>query len=106
VKESCIQDLDNKSLLSLHSHKHCMAFILIYVYIWLCLENEEEIEVTEEKAPPPWEYQARNCFYFDICGSETDSPTNKGKPRCMQPLPCVFKLFLHTLSLVKCALGL
>jgi ferric iron reductase protein FhuF len=91
VKESCIQDLDNKFLLSLHSHEHYMAFILIYVYIWLCLENEEAIEVTEEKTPPPSESQAGNCFYFDICGSEPDSPTNEGKPRCMQPLPCVFK---------------
>jgi hypothetical protein len=33
VKESCIQDLDNKSLLSLHSHEHYMAFILIYTYM-------------------------------------------------------------------------
>jgi hypothetical protein len=90
VKECCIQNLDNKSLLSLHSHEHHMAFILIYTYM-VMLENEEEIEVTEEKTPPPWESQAGNCFYFDICGSEPDSPTNKGKPRCMQPLPCVFK---------------
>jgi hypothetical protein len=33
VKESCIQDLDNKFLLSLHSHEHYMAFILIYTYM-------------------------------------------------------------------------
>jgi ferric iron reductase protein FhuF len=91
VKESYIQALDKKFLLSLHSHEHYMSFILIYVYIWLCLENEEEIEVTEEKTPPPLESQAGNCFYFDICGSKPDSPTNEGKPRCMQPLPCVFK---------------
>jgi hypothetical protein len=57
-----------------------MAFILIYIPIWLYLENEEEIEVTEEKTPPPSESQAENCFYFDICGSEPDSPTNEGKP--------------------------
>jgi hypothetical protein len=31
VKESCIQDLDNKFILSLHSHEHYMAFILIYI---------------------------------------------------------------------------
>jgi hypothetical protein len=36
VKESYIQDLDNKYVLSSHSHEHYMAFILIYVYIWLC----------------------------------------------------------------------
>jgi hypothetical protein len=87
MKESCIQDLDNKSLLSLHSHEHYMAFILIYIPIWLYLENEEEIEVTEEKTPPPLESQAGNCFYFDICGSEPDSPTNEGKPRCICHLP-------------------
>ena len=33
VKESCIQDLDNKFILSLHSHEHYMAFILIYTYM-------------------------------------------------------------------------
>ena len=55
------------------------------------LEREEEVEVTEEKTSPPSDSQAGNCFYFDICGSELDSPTNEGKPRCMQPLPCVFK---------------
>jgi hypothetical protein len=36
VKESCIQDIDNKFILSLHPHAHYMASILIYVYIWLC----------------------------------------------------------------------
>jgi hypothetical protein len=48
----------------------------LYIPIWLYLENEEEIEVTEEKTPPPSESQAGNCFYFDICGSEPDSPNN------------------------------
>jgi hypothetical protein len=60
-----------------------MAFILIYIPIWLYLENEEEAEVTEEKTPPPSEHQAGNCFYFDICRSEPDSPINEGKPRCI-----------------------
>jgi hypothetical protein len=71
----------------LHSHEHYMAFILIYIPIWIYLENEEEIEVTEEKTPPPSDSQAGNCFYFDICGSEPDSPTNEGKPRCICHLP-------------------
>ena len=44
------------------------------------LEREEEVEVTEERTPPPSDSQAGNCFYFDICGSEPDSPVNKGKP--------------------------
>jgi hypothetical protein len=51
------------------------------------LEREEEVEVTEEKAPPPSDSQAGNCFYFDICGSKPDSPTNEGKPRCICHLP-------------------
>jgi hypothetical protein len=89
--ESCIQDLDNKSLLSLHCHEHYMAFILIYIYIpiWLYLENKES-EVTQEKTPPPLESQAGTWLYFNICGSEPDSPTNEGKPRCMQPLSLRF----------------
>jgi hypothetical protein len=64
-----------------------MAFILIYIPIWLYLENKEEIEVTKEKTPPPSESQAENCFYFDICESEPDSPINEGKPRCICHLP-------------------
>jgi hypothetical protein len=51
------------------------------------LEREEEVEVTEERTPPPSDSQAGNCFYFDICGSEPDSPMNKGKPRCICHLP-------------------
>jgi hypothetical protein len=82
VKESCIQDLDNKPFLSLHSHEHYMAFILICIYM-VMLEREEEVEVTEEKTPPPSDSQAGNSFYFDICGSEPDSPTNEGKPWCI-----------------------
>jgi hypothetical protein len=54
------------------------------------LEREEEVEVTEEKTTPPLESQAGSYLYFDICGPETDSPVNKGKPRCMQPLSLRF----------------
>ena len=32
VKESCIQDIDNKFILSLHPHEHPMASILIHMY--------------------------------------------------------------------------
>ena len=87
MKESCTQDIDNKFILSLHPHEHPMAFILIYIPIWLYLENEEESEVTEEKTPPPLESQAGTWLYFDICGSEPDSPINEGKPRCICHLP-------------------
>jgi hypothetical protein len=90
MKESCTQDIDNKFILSLHPHEHDMAFILIYIPIWLYLENGEEGEVTEEKTPPPLESQAETWLYFNICESEPDSPTNKGKPRCMQPLSLRF----------------
>jgi hypothetical protein len=51
----------------------------IHYYVWLYLENEEEVE--EEKTPPPLEeHQAGNCFYFDIYGTEPDSPVKQGKP--------------------------
>jgi hypothetical protein len=47
----------------------------IHDYIWLYIENEEEVEVEEARATsPPEEPQAGNCFYFDICGAEPDSP--------------------------------
>jgi hypothetical protein len=59
----------------------------LYIPIWLYLENKEEVEVTEENTPQPSESQAGNCFYFDICGSEPDSPINEGKPRCICHLP-------------------
>jgi hypothetical protein len=87
VKASCIQDIDNKFILSLHSHEHYMAFILIYIPIWLYLENGEESEVIEEKAQPPLDSRARTWLYFDICESEPESPVNEGKPRCICHLP-------------------
>ena len=59
-------------------------FLHIYMVM---LEREEEAEVTEERTPPPSDSQAGNCFYFDICGSEPDSPVNEGKPRCICHLP-------------------
>jgi hypothetical protein len=60
-------------------HKHYMS---IHGYIWLYIENEEEVVVEEEGAtpPPPEDPPARNCFYFDICGAEPDSPITKASP--------------------------
>ena len=56
----------------------------IHDYIWLYIENEEEVEVEEERdTPPPEDPPVGNCFYFDICGVEPDSPTTQGKPRCI-----------------------
>ena len=62
------------------------SFLYMYMYM-VMLEREEEVEVTEERTPPPSDSQAGNCFYFDICGSEPDSPVNEGKPRCISHLP-------------------
>jgi hypothetical protein len=75
-----------------------MAFSLIY--IWLYLENEKGVEIEEEKTapPPPAEHQAGNCFYFDICGSEPDSPINEGKPRCICHILDVLKNLSHLLD--------
>jgi hypothetical protein len=68
----------------------------IHYYVWLYLENEEEVEVEEAKTspPPPEEHQAGNCFYFDICGIEPDSPVTQGKPRRICHLLVAFKIFL------------
>ena len=53
----------------------------IHGYIWLYIENEEEVVVEEEEAtPPPQNPPSGSCFYFDICGTEPDSPAKQGKP--------------------------
>ena len=68
------------------------AFMVIYV---IYIENEEEVEVEEERAtpPPPEDPPAGNCFYFDICGAEPDSPITQGKPRCICHLLAILKSF-------------
>ena len=67
----------------------------IHVYVLSYIENEEEVIVEEETAPraeiPPNE----NNFYFDICGTDLESPTTQGKPRCIYP----FLVILNSLSL-------
>jgi hypothetical protein len=35
-----------------------------------------------------------NNFYFDICGVETETPATQGKPQCIIPVPCCFKIFI------------
>jgi hypothetical protein len=66
----------------------------IHDYIWLFIENKEEIEVEEAMTtpPPPEEPQAGNCFYFDTCGAEADSPITQGKPRCICHLLAILNL--------------
>jgi hypothetical protein len=67
----------------------------IHYYVWLYIANEEEVEVEEKTPPPPPEgHQAGSCFYFDICGTEPDSPVNQGKPQCICHLLDAFKIFL------------
>jgi hypothetical protein len=68
----------------------------IDVYVWLCIENEEEVSVEGEATTPPAENPpAGNCFYFDICGTDPDSPTIQGKPRCIY----LYLVILNSLSL-------
>jgi hypothetical protein len=52
----------------------------------------EEVRTT----PPPEEPHAVNCFYFDICGAEPDSPITQGKPRCICHLLAILKSFSLT----------
>jgi hypothetical protein len=66
----------------------------IHVYMWLCIENQEEVSVQEEETAPLTETPpTRNCFYFDICGTDLDSPTTQGKPRCICHLHAVLNFY-------------
>jgi hypothetical protein len=56
----------------------------IYVYILLCLENREVV-VEEEVAPPTEIPPVEDSFYFEICGTDPESPMTQGKPRCIIP---------------------
>jgi hypothetical protein len=66
----------------------------IHVYIFLCIENEEEVIVEEETTPQAEIPPVENSFYFDICGTDPESPTTQVKPRCIYPFPSYFKLFI------------
>jgi hypothetical protein len=57
------------------SHEHSCICIVI--------ENEEEVVVEEEVAPQVEIPPVENNFYFDICGTDPESPTTQGKPRCI-----------------------
>jgi hypothetical protein len=57
----------------------------IYVCILLCLENEEEIVVEEEVAPPTEIPPIGDSFYYDIYGTDLESPMTQGKPWCILP---------------------
>jgi hypothetical protein len=66
----------------------------IHGYIWLYIENEEVTVEEEEPTPSTENPPAGNYFYFDICGTEPDSPTIQGKPRCICHLLAVLKSFI------------
>ena len=66
----------------------------IHVYVLLCIENKEEAVVEEETAPQAEIPPIENNFYFDICGTDPEPPATQGKPRCIYPFPCCFKLFI------------
>jgi hypothetical protein len=65
----------------------------IHVYVLLCIENEEVI-VKEETAPQAEIPPVENSFYFDIYGTDPESPTTQGKPRCIYPFPCCLNSLL------------
>jgi hypothetical protein len=52
----------------------------IHVCILHCIENKEEVIVEEETAPQAENPPVENSFYFDICGTDPESPTTQGKP--------------------------
>jgi hypothetical protein len=53
----------------------------IHVYVLLYIENEEEVIEEEETTPQAEIPPVRNSFYIDICGTDPESPTTRGKPR-------------------------
>jgi hypothetical protein len=67
----------------------------IHVYIWLCIENKEVSVEEGETAPPTETPPIGSSFYFDICGTDPESPTTQGKPRCIYLLLVI----LNSLSL-------
>jgi hypothetical protein len=57
----------------------------IRVYVLLYIENEEEVIIEEETAPQAEIPPVENSFYFDIYGTDLESPTTQGKPQCIYP---------------------
>jgi hypothetical protein len=50
--------------------------------------------VEEEVVTPAENPRAENNLYFDICGVDPKPPATQGKPRCIYPFLCCFKLFI------------
>jgi hypothetical protein len=66
----------------------------IHVYVLLFIQNEEEVIVEEETAPQAEIPPIENSFYFDICGTDPESPTTQGKPQCIYP-SLLFQTLYH-----------
>jgi hypothetical protein len=62
----------------------------IHVYVLSYTENEEEVIVEEETAPRAEIPPVENSFYFDICGTDPESPATQGKPWCIYPFLVIF----------------
>jgi hypothetical protein len=66
----------------------------IRVHVLSCIEHEEESVAEEEVVSQTENPPVENNFYFDFCGVETETPATQGKPRCIIPFPCCFKIFI------------
>jgi hypothetical protein len=69
------------------SHEHSCICIVIYRK----RRSDCRRKTTPQAEIPPVE----NSFYFDICGTDPESPTTQGKPRCIY----LFLVILKSLSL-------
>jgi hypothetical protein len=70
------------------SHEHSCICIVIYRKR---RRSDCRRKTTPQAEIPPVE----NSFYFDICGTDPESPTTQGKPRCIY----LFLVILKSLSL-------
>jgi hypothetical protein len=57
-------------------------------------KNEEEVIVEEEVVLQAENPPVENNFYFDIYGTDPGPPATQGKPHCIYPFPCCFKLLV------------
>ena len=67
--------------------------LVLLCIVLLCIENEEVI-VEEETTPQAEIPPVEKIFYFDICGTDPESPTTQGKPRCIYSFLVALKLFI------------
>jgi hypothetical protein len=69
---------------------------MCFYFIFIASHEHSRICIVEEETAPPAEIPpVENSFYFDICGTDLESPTTQGKPWCIYP----FLVFLNSLSL-------